>query len=581
MQIDISDYPVIREVPAEAELPDPVKEAVRELFGLPYLFPYQRLVVANILEAAEAAGAAVNWPEGPGSGGSLLENGAGEEEPGALEEGDTDRASTGRQIVILPTGAGKSLCFQLPAMLFDGPTLVIYPILSLMADQERRLRERGFAPAILRGGQDAAEREEIWRRVKSRESRFIIANPEVLLTPRVMEKLGSLGIVHVVVDEAHCVSEWGESFRPDYLRIGEIIRAAGSAAGGEGSALPLVTAFTATASKPVLDHIQKYIFGDVNAHRIIGNPDRSNISYAARGCILRDLAVRDLLIEHERPAIVFCSSRNGTEKLSRYLRNELSEMGCSWAREIRFYHAGLSREEKAEVEQWFFNNENAVLLATCAYGMGVDKADIRTVIHRDCAPSVEAYLQESGRAGRDGRPSKAILLWGPDDAGALRRAKREADKLRLEALLAYGRNTADCRREALLALLDYPGDGGKPESGCCDVCEGTARAALREEESVMAFFRRNRRAYTMEEAGSVLAEAPPLRWTEEDAKKVMLRLIGEGRLKRLGRFPWKDKIAPAIPSSPGLSIAPCFSLPSEQKMGITQREESHGGQPRA
>jgi ATP-dependent DNA helicase RecQ len=559
MHIDTAKDPEIRERTAGTELPDPVKEAAGELFGLPYLFPYQRLVVANILEAAEAAGAAVNWPERLRAELSLVEGQAGEED----REGDgddTDRASTGRQIVILPTGAGKSLCFQLPAMLFEGPTLVIYPILSLMADQERRLQERGFAPVILRGGQDRAEREEIRRKVKSRESRFIIANPEVLLTPGVMEMLGTLGIVHVVIDEAHCVSEWGETFRPSYLRIGEIIRAAGGTAGN--SALPLVTAFTATASKPTLDNIQKYIFNDEAAHRIIGNPDRSNISYAARGCLVRDLAVRDLLMDHERPAIVFCSSRNGTEKLARYLQNEFLDIGCSWAREIRFYHAGLSRAEKTEVEQWFFKNPNAVLLATCAYGMGVDKADIRTVIHRDCPPSVEAYLQESGRAGRDGRPSKAILLWGPDDAPAMRRAKRDADKLRLQALLAYGRNTGECRREALLALLNYQGGGDKPESDCCDVCDGTARAASREEESILAFFHKNRRAYTLEEAAAVLARISAPRWTEEDAKKTILRLIDAGQLKRLGRFPWKDKIAPAIPPTPARSYPRFPGIPS-------------------
>ncbi|GHV79443.1 ATP-dependent DNA helicase RecQ [Spirochaetia bacterium] len=531
------------------EIPDPVTQAVKELFGLSYLFPYQRLVVANILEAAEAAGAPVSWPLGLQDHND--DSDANETANDTDHADDSDRTAMGRQIVILPTGAGKSLCFQLPAMLFEGPTLVIYPILSLMADQERRLQERGFAPVILRGGQSRTEREAIWKKVETREIRFIIANPEVLLTPKVMDKLGKLGIVHVVIDEAHCVSEWGESFRPSYLRIGEIIRAASNTA-MDKTGLPLVTAFTATASTPVLNNIQKYIFGGVDggaaAHRIIGNPDRSNIRYAARGCILRDLAVRDLLIKHRRPAIVFCSSRNGTEKLARYLRNEL-EAEFSWAREIRFYHAGLSREEKTEVEQWFFKNPDAVLLATCAYGMGIDKADIRTVIHRDCPPSVEAYLQESGRAGRDGKTSQAILLWGPDDAPALKRAQKDADKLRLEALFSYGRNTAGCRREALLHLLNYEGGGDTPESDCCDVCDHTASDKMREEESVLGFFRKNRRAYTPEEAIPVLTRAESLHWSEEDVKGTIRRLIRTGQLKKIRHFPWKNKIT--VPRTEG------------------------------
>ncbi|MCL2270953.1 MAG: RecQ family ATP-dependent DNA helicase, partial [Treponema sp.] len=402
------------------EIPDPLSNAVSRLFGLSYLFPYQRLVVANILEAAEAAGLTIHWHTDDHQGGdSPPADSLSIEEPVSQpnevmdDDALSDRHSMGRQIVILPTGAGKSLCFQLPAMLIDGPTLVIYPILSLMADQQRRLHERGFAPVTLRGGQSKEERDEIWRKLESGESKFIIANPEVLLTPQVLSRFEKIKVVHIVIDEAHCVSEWGESFRPSYLEIHTIIKKVNA---------PLITAFTATASAPVLEKIRKYVFGELYAHQIVGNPDRPNIAYFAKGCIVRDMAVRDLLIQNSRPAIVFCSSRPGTENLSRYLRISLGETGFDWHNEIRFYHAGLSREEKADVEKWFMGNSRAVLCATCAYGMGVDKADVRTVIHRDCAPSVEAYLQESGRAGRDGAQSKAFLLWGPDDWTSIRRA---------------------------------------------------------------------------------------------------------------------------------------------------------------
>jgi len=497
------------------DIPDPLSEAVQNLFGLSYLFPYQRLVITNILEAAQA-----------------------------LEKDETDRLTAGKQIVILPTGAGKSLCFQLPAMMIDGLTLVIYPILSLMADQQRRLHERGFSPVTIRGGQTKEERDEIWQKLESGQSKFIIANPEVLLTPQVKERLEKIKVVHAVIDEAHCVSEWGESFRPSYLEIGSIISALNP---------PLVTAFTATASTPVLEKIKKYIFGDEDANLIMGNPDRPNIAYYAKGCINRNLAVRDLLIQNERPAIVFCSSRPGTEKLARYLRNELADMGYDWHSEIRFYHAGLSREEKAQTEAWLLKNTEAVLCSTCAFGMGVDKADVRTVIHRDCAPSVEAYLQESGRAGRDGAQSKAILLWGPpEDEMALSRAERSQTsnlipaKDRLTALLTYAKDIKHCRRHSLLELLNFDSGGEVPEKICCDVCEKEASDKLREEESVMEFFKKNKRRYTQVKAASILAQCENIRWSQEDASLVIGHLLKIGKLKRIKNIFWKDRISPRI-----------------------------------
>ncbi|MFA6504685.1 MAG: RecQ family ATP-dependent DNA helicase, partial [Treponemataceae bacterium] len=393
---------------------DPVSSAAKTLMGVDYLFPYQRLVVANILEAAEAVGMNIKWPTGTPviatedfakiqeaerafrTAGGEGSGDAGDEVREELLEMREDSSSLGRQIVILPTGAGKSLCFQLPALLLSRPTLVLFPILSLMSDQFRRLKERGFSPVMLRGGQDTEERRKIWNRLASGDAQFVIANPEVLLTESVMARLPSVGFAHLVIDEAHCVSEWGESFRPSYLRVAEILKA---------TAAPLATAFTATASPAVLEKIRDYVFGDISARSIIGNPDRPNIDYSATGTILRDRTIVDLVTREAKPAIVFCASRARTERLARLLRAELPSV------ETRFYHAGLTREEKDDVEKWFFASQGGVLTATCAYGMGVDKANIRTVIHRDCPQNVEAYLQESGRGGRDGKPARAVLLW--------------------------------------------------------------------------------------------------------------------------------------------------------------------------
>ena len=513
--------------------------AVKKLFGLSYLFPYQRLVISNILEAAEANNIPLRWPSECGEDGEGDGQFAGKGE--ACTEAQ-DRESYGRQIVILPTGAGKSLCFQFPAMILSGPTLVLYPILSLMADQQRRLNERGFLPVLLRGGQSEEERQAIWNKIESGEARFIIANPEVLLTPRMLERIKTLGINHVVIDEAHCVSEWGESFRPAYLQIGEIIKACAS---------PLVTAFTATASAPVLEKIEKYIFnslGGSGARRIIGNPDRSNIRYAAKGCVLRDLAVRDIIIENKLPAIVFCSSRPGTEKLAAWLKSEFRQLKLNPMPEPRFYHAGLSREEKNDVESWFFNNSLGVLVSTCAYGMGVDKADIRTVIHRDCPPSIEAYLQESGRAGRDGAASRATLLWGPDDEKNLQRARENEnknegnEKRRLAELIAYARDNKTCRRAALLKLLNYEGNSESPKSDCCDVCENQAEESIREEKAIMEFFRKNRLSYTVDEAATILSDAKNIRWSKDQVKQVINEFIKMGKIKTSKNPLWKKKL---------------------------------------
>ncbi|MCA1950078.1 MAG: RecQ family ATP-dependent DNA helicase [Treponema sp.] len=467
--------------------------------GLRYLYPYQRLVIANILEAARSASIPMEiyGPE---------ENEIDKTAP----DNDKDTwKGFGKQIVILPTGAGKSLCFQLPARIIARPTLVIYPILALMADQARRLKEQGARVALIRGGQSAEERAALATLLQEPANTFIIANPEVLAGPPVRALLKSAHIAHVVIDEAHCVSQWGETFRPAYLELGNIISELNP---------PLVTAFTATASPAVLDKIRHYIFGDQAVHLVMGDPDRPNISYRLVRSLVKEAALRSLLAHIPRPAIVFCSSRSRTEQLARALRYSLK------TQEIYFYHAGLERHEKDAVEAWFFSSKKGILVATCAYGLGVDKSDIRSVIHFDCPSLVEAYIQEAGRAGRDGQNATATLLWGPED------------EQRSGAMALYGSSSGRCRRRLLLSLLEGKSDemiqaNCTGDESSCDECLGRASGSWREERVLQTLIRQSPRRFTLAEAADFIAKQERLDLSREEARKALSALLARGKLK--------------------------------------------------
>lgn len=443
---------------------DEIDRVAQERFGLDYLFPFQRLVITNILSAATASE---------------------KRDPDQLvvdrDAIDRDDAVRGRQIVILPTGAGKSLCFLLPAALLPGTTLVVYPLVSLMGDQERRIREAGFAVAQLRGGQDEKTRREVYSRIRSGTLDFLLSNPETLAGAPVLEQLRGGVIHHLVVDEAHSIAEWGDTFRPAYLELERIVSTITP---------PLVTAFTATASDHVIDRIREVLFGQTGAHLIRGNPDRENISYTVQPALSLSHGLRtlfpavtaaaatgtgrsrgagsigdddDALLPvftpgevPARPAIVFCATRFDTQRAAAIIGTSLGK------EHVAFYHAGLTREKKRWTEEWFFSSEDGVLCATCAYGMGVDKGDIRTVIHSYVPETVEAYLQESGRAGRDRAPAQAIVLVTP-----------EAQRSYLERRLGGAETAVDraifgteCRRRVLVEAL-----GGTIDACAgCDIC---------------------------------------------------------------------------------------------------------------
>jgi ATP-dependent DNA helicase RecQ len=504
------------------EFADPIARLAKESFGLDYLYPYQRLVAANVLDAAGCG-------RGPG-------------------------AESLRQLVLLPTGFGKSLCFQLPALALPGPTLVAYPLLALMEDQVRRLESLGIPSALFRGGQSPEERARAEKSVERGEAKIIITNPECLGVPRLLDFLKEARPSHLAIDEAHCVSEWGESFRPAYLELGRI---------AEELDPPALSAFTATASPLVFEAVARILFGG-SAYRVIeGDPDRPNISYAVVRSLSAEHSLMRLARELERPLLVFASSREGVQLLARLLSERLGE------REVRFYHAGLEKPEKKAIETWFYSSERGILVSTCAYGMGVDKKNIRSVVHYEAPGSIEAYLQEAGRAGRDGRPSKAVLIAGPGAESRLALEKDELRRSRFAALLSYASSKAGCRREALLDLLGTPREGRQPCSGC-DRCEEESRGLppmtyAEGELEITSFVSANARRFNREEAlallrdsGSRAAKEPPCcaesgsmrSWEAKDAGRAMSEALNRGMIREGEAWPWKGMLSPK-------AIRPC------------------------
>ena len=529
-------------------LADPLLEVAQNRFGISYLFPYQRLVIGNVLEAVQA-----NKDMAPDM---ATNDGASEEIPpteelpkrevrhvGAQESTDIPR----RQIVLLPTGAGKSLCFQLPALLLPGVTIVVFPLLSLIADQARRLDERRIANRVITGATPQAERHSLLRSAGAGD--ILLSNPETLLTPAVRRALRRLHCAHLVIDEAHCVTEWGDSFRPAYLGLGELCAEIDFAA---------ITAFTATASPGVLRRLRQILFADQPVHLIAGNPDRENIRYSVRPTHSKMATLTQLLAGPpdgsastvRKPAIIFCRSRTGSEQCAHLLRRRLG------AGKVCFYHAGLAKDEKHHIEEWFLKAQDAILCATCAYGMGVDKQDIRTVIHRDLPSTVESYLQETGRAGRDRRHSEAILLVSDEDWQRRAQLSDEQALQRYDALLNYATLDRGCRRTYLLALLG----GASEDCSGCDLCDKQAITVPPEEELLTKWLEQHPRRYSVTMAAHLLHGRPTAEawqnrlwahrgyglffgWAREDISELLTVLISRGQIIQHRRWPWKSYLS--------------------------------------
>ncbi|GAB6091241.1 RecQ family ATP-dependent DNA helicase [Spirochaeta dissipatitropha] len=408
--------------------------------GISFLFPVQRMVIAGILDALQ------------------------------FEESEFIKEYHPRgQIAVLPTGAGKSLCFQIPTALDGRPVLVLYPLLALLQDQKRRFDELGIPAAVIRGGQSKQERSKIWRAVKEGEIKAILSNPEAMIQDANLKMLKDMHIVHLIVDEAHCICEWGKTFRPGYLEIPRIQNYA---------RIPVLSAFTATAGPQVLETIRENLFPDYSPQELIGTPDRPNMAIRIMATADKDTCIVEMFrstdrirggtaelpmwtpgAEMPRPAIVFCASRSGTEELATRLRKDHGD--C-----VNFYHAGLEKQIKDSLESWFFSSNDGILVSTCAYGMGVDKKNIRSVIHRDISQSVESYIQEAGRGGRDRTACQAVLLISPPDLTSARRMPKGFQRKRLEQLIEWI-NEPGCHRESLLRKMDCEPE---PCFGCSRCC---------------------------------------------------------------------------------------------------------------
>src|SRR4051795_2822884 len=317
--------------------------------------------------------------------------------PGQREA--VDAAVAGRDVlVVMPTGSGKSLCYQLPALLRQDLTIVVSPLVALMQDQVEGLQARGLGDrvALVNAQQDGATNADALARAVGGEVRLLYVAPERFSSPGFVQRIGEARVGLFVVDEAHCVSQWGHDFRPDYFRLADAARHLGADA---------IVASTATATPQVATDIVRRL-SLREPVRVATGFDRPNIAFGvARPAPheKRPLVAELLRGEDALPAIVYAGTRAGSEELTEYLG---AELGVA----VETYHAGLDRGARAAVQRRFLADDVSVIVATNAFGMGVDKPNVRTVVHASVPASLEAYYQEAGRAGRDGAPARALLL---------------------------------------------------------------------------------------------------------------------------------------------------------------------------
>jgi len=367
-------------------------------------------------------------------------------------------SSGGDALVLMPTGGGKSLCYQIPALMREGTAIVVSPLIALMQDQVDALRQLGIEAEFLNSSQDALTQREVERRFAAGAIKLLYVAPERLLTARCLELVANAPISLFAIDEAHCVSQWGHDFRPEYRQLTILHERFPS--------IPRI-ALTATADAPTRREIVERLALE-SARQFVASFDRPNIRYRV---VEKDDArkqLKDFLAAHRgESGIVYCFSRRKVEDTADWL----VEQGIA----ALPYHAGMDSATRSANQQRFLREDGIVMVATIAFGMGIDKPDVRFVAHMDLPKSMEGYYQETGRAGRDGLPADAWLCYGLGDVVTLAQMiaqsesgeeRKRVERGKLDALLGYAETTA-CRRQRLLA---YFGENFDHACGNCDNC---------------------------------------------------------------------------------------------------------------
>ena len=360
-------------------------------------------------------------------------------------------------LVVMATGNGKSLCYQIPALCFEGLTLVISPLISLMKDQVDQLQANGIEADFLNSSQTLEQQQQVQNKLISGQLKLLYVSPEKVMTNSFFQLISYSKVSFIAIDEAHCISQWGHDFRPEYTQLG-----------GLKASFPHapIMALTATADYATRQDILTHLNLE-NPHRYIGSFDRPNIRYTLEEKYKpMEQLTRFVLAQKGKSGIIYCNSRNKVERIAESLRNK----GVSAAA----YHAGMETALRERVQQDFQRDNVQVVVATIAFGMGINKSNVRFVAHFDLPRSIESYYQETGRAGRDDLPAEAVLFYEPADYAWLQKIllekpetpQRQIEQHKLEAIGEFAESQT-CRR---LVLLNYFGEHRQTPCNNCDIC---------------------------------------------------------------------------------------------------------------